>query len=93
MADPHRAEDELRYHPGETNLRLADYVLINKENTADVPGFARSKKTSVKRIQMQNLSTQTQRLRPTQKRSLASVFSWSKTDRRSPTAGRPTALA
>ncbi|MFC7174079.1 hypothetical protein ACFQL0_13415 [Haloplanus litoreus] len=34
--DPHRAGAELRYHPGETNLRLADYVLINKENTADV---------------------------------------------------------
>ncbi len=35
VADPHRAGDELRYHPGETNLRLADYVIINKENTAD----------------------------------------------------------
>ncbi|WP_435068883.1 cyclic 2,3-diphosphoglycerate synthase [Haloplanus sp. C73] len=35
LADPHRAGDERRYHPGETNLRLADYVLINKENTAD----------------------------------------------------------
>ena len=39
VADPHRAGDELRYHPGETNLRLADYVLINKENTADVAGI------------------------------------------------------
>ena len=35
VADPHRAGDELRYHPGETNLRLADYVVINKENTAN----------------------------------------------------------
>lgn len=35
VADPHRAGDELRYHPGETNLRIADYVVINKENTAD----------------------------------------------------------
>ena len=35
VTDPHRAGDELRYHPGETNLRLADYVVINKENTAD----------------------------------------------------------
>jgi predicted GTPase len=35
LVDPHRAGDELRYHPGETNLRIADYVLINKENTAD----------------------------------------------------------
>lgn len=35
LADPHRAGDELRYHPGETNLRIADYVIINKENTAN----------------------------------------------------------
>jgi predicted GTPase len=35
VADPHRAGDEVRYHPGETNLRIADYVVINKENTAD----------------------------------------------------------
>jgi predicted GTPase len=39
VVDPHRAGDELRYHPGETNLRLADYVLINKENTADAAGI------------------------------------------------------
>lgn len=35
LADPHRPGDELRYHPGETNLRDADVVVINKENTAD----------------------------------------------------------
>ncbi|MFB6195577.1 MAG: GTPase [Haloplanus sp.] len=35
LADPLRAGDEVRYHPGETNLRLADCVLINKENSAD----------------------------------------------------------
>jgi predicted GTPase len=34
LADPLRAGHELRYHPGETNLRLADYVLITKENSA-----------------------------------------------------------
>ena len=39
VADPHRPGSELRYHPGETNIRLADYVLINKENTADVAGI------------------------------------------------------
>jgi len=39
LADPHRPGAELAYHPGETNLRLADYVLINKENTADVAGI------------------------------------------------------
>lgn len=35
LADPLRAGDETSYHPGETNLRRADCVLINKENTAD----------------------------------------------------------
>jgi len=34
LADPTRAGAEVRYHPGETNLRLADYVLLNKENSA-----------------------------------------------------------
>jgi len=34
LADPLRAGDELRYHPGETNFRLADVVLVNKENSA-----------------------------------------------------------
>jgi predicted GTPase len=48
VADPHRAGDELRYHPGETNLRLADYVLINKENTADVADI-RTVETNVRR--------------------------------------------
>jgi predicted GTPase len=35
VADPHRAGHELLYHPGETNLRMADVVIINKEDTAD----------------------------------------------------------
>jgi predicted GTPase len=35
VVDPHRAGHELRYHPGETNLRLATTVLINKVDTAD----------------------------------------------------------
>ncbi|AOW80188.1 putative GTPase [Halodesulfurarchaeum formicicum] len=34
LADPLRPGHEIRYHPGETNLRLADYLLINKENSA-----------------------------------------------------------
>ena len=33
VTDPHRAGHELAYYPGETNLRMADIVLINKENT------------------------------------------------------------
>jgi predicted GTPase len=35
VTDPHRAGHELRYHPGETNLRMADVVVINKVDTAD----------------------------------------------------------
>jgi len=35
VTDPHRPGHELSYHPGETNLRLADVVVINKVDTAD----------------------------------------------------------
>jgi predicted GTPase len=35
VTDPHRAGHELRYHPGEANLRLAAAVIINKVDTAD----------------------------------------------------------
>jgi predicted GTPase len=34
VVDPHRAGHELRYHPGETNLRLADVCVVNKVDTA-----------------------------------------------------------
>jgi predicted GTPase len=34
VCDPHRPGHELRYHPGETNLRMADVCLINKVDTA-----------------------------------------------------------
>jgi predicted GTPase len=35
VADPHRAGHELLYHPGETNLRRADVIVINKMDTAE----------------------------------------------------------
>ena len=35
VTDPHRPGHELRYHPGETNLRMANVVVINKVDTAD----------------------------------------------------------
>jgi predicted GTPase len=35
VADPLRAGDERRYHPGETNIRMADVVIINKIDTAE----------------------------------------------------------
>ncbi|MGZ4133334.1 MAG: GTP-binding protein, partial [Actinomycetota bacterium] len=34
LVDPLRAGHELRYHPGETNLRAADVVIVNKMDTA-----------------------------------------------------------
>lgn len=34
VADPHRPGHEVRYHPGETNVRRADVFLINKVDTA-----------------------------------------------------------
>ncbi len=36
VTDPHRAGHETRYHPGETNLRRAQVVIINKIDTAEV---------------------------------------------------------
>ncbi|HIE05510.1 MAG TPA: GTPase, partial [bacterium (Candidatus Stahlbacteria)] len=35
VTDPHRTGHELTYHPGETNLRMADIVIINKVDSAD----------------------------------------------------------
>ena len=41
VADPHRAGHELAYHPGEANLRMADVVVINKVDTADLDAISR----------------------------------------------------
>ena len=35
LVDPLRAGHELRYHPGETNLRMADVVVVNKMDSAE----------------------------------------------------------
>jgi len=35
VVDPHRPGHEVSYYPGETNLRMADIVVINKIDTAD----------------------------------------------------------
>jgi predicted GTPase len=40
VVDPHRAGHEVRYHPGEANLRAAHVVLINKIDTAEPAGVA-----------------------------------------------------
>lgn len=34
VTDPHRPGHEVRYYPGETNLRMADVIVVNKMDTA-----------------------------------------------------------
>jgi predicted GTPase len=38
VVDPHRPGHELRYHPGEQNLRMADVCVVNKTDTAPPEG-------------------------------------------------------
>src|ERR671930_326889 len=38
VVDPHRPGHELRYHPGETNLRMADVCVVNKIDSAPPDG-------------------------------------------------------
>lgn len=35
VADPHRPGHEFKYYPGETNVRMADVIVINKVDTAN----------------------------------------------------------
>jgi predicted GTPase len=39
VVDPHRPGHELRYHPGETNLRMAHACVVNKVDSADQEGI------------------------------------------------------
>jgi predicted GTPase len=39
VVDPHRPGHELRYHPGETNLRMADVCVVNKVDSASQEGI------------------------------------------------------
>ncbi len=39
VVDPHRPGHELRYHPGETNLRMANVCVVNKVDSADQDGI------------------------------------------------------
>jgi predicted GTPase len=41
VVDPLRAGQELKYYPGETNLRLADVVVVNKLDSADPASIER----------------------------------------------------
>jgi predicted GTPase len=38
VVDPHRPGHELHYHPGETNLRMADVCVVNKVDSAPQDG-------------------------------------------------------
>jgi predicted GTPase len=49
LVDPHRPGHELLYHPGESNLRMADVIVINKIETATPEGVA-AVRESVARI-------------------------------------------
>ncbi|KPJ53585.1 GTPase [candidate division TA06 bacterium DG_24] len=45
VTDPHRAGHGMRYHPGEANLRSADVVVINKEDSASREQIDRVRET------------------------------------------------
>ncbi|HZQ26760.1 MAG TPA: cyclic 2,3-diphosphoglycerate synthase [Acidimicrobiales bacterium] len=40
VVDPLRPGHELRYHPGETNVRMADVIVVNKVDSADMHSVA-----------------------------------------------------
>jgi len=45
VVDPHRAGHEASYYPGETNVRLADVVVINKVDTAPPEAVVKVRET------------------------------------------------
>jgi len=47
VVDPHRPGHELRYYPGEVTLRIADVVVINKIDSADLAGIEAVRKNIV----------------------------------------------
>ena len=49
IVDPHRVGHELTYYPGETNVRMADLVIVSKVNTAK-PEDVRKIKENVRGI-------------------------------------------
>lgn len=48
VADPHRAGNELTYYPGETNLTMANVIIINKVDTSDPKNVEKVKKNIIK---------------------------------------------
>ena len=49
IVDPHRVGHELRYYPGETNVRMADIIIVSKVNTAK-PEDIKQVKENVRKI-------------------------------------------
>jgi predicted GTPase len=49
LVDPLRVGHELRYHPGETNLRMADVVIVNKMDSAE-PGQVEQLDETIARV-------------------------------------------
>lgn len=49
LADPHRAGDEVGYHPGEANVLMADVIIVNKVETAK-PDDVERVKENVRRL-------------------------------------------
>ncbi len=48
VTDPLRPGHELRYYPGETNLRMADVVVINKEGSANLEDIEKVRENALK---------------------------------------------
>jgi predicted GTPase len=48
ITDPLRAGHEVSYYPGETNLRMADVVIINKIDTADYENVEKVRENIIK---------------------------------------------
>lgn len=49
LVDPHRAGDEVGYHPGEANVLMADVIIVNKVETAK-PDDVERVKENVRRL-------------------------------------------
>lgn len=49
LTDPHRAGDEVGYHPGEANVLMADVIIVNKVETAK-PDDVERVKENVRRL-------------------------------------------
>ena len=89
VADPLRPGHEMRYHPGETNLRMADVIVINKVDSATPEQVGDGPRATSPRLNPRGrggpgpLGAHARRRRHRR----ASGWRSSRTARRSPTAG------